>query len=178
MTLFVRPSVDADIPSIVAIYAHAVIHGTAPFELEPPSEAEMGRRCAALLAGGYPYLVAEIGGAVAGYAYAGPYRTRPAYRATVEDSIYVAPSRQGLGVGYALLGTLIQACAAEGFRQMIAVIGDSASTGSRQLHAAHGFRLVGLLEAVGHKHGRWLDSVLMQRTLGDGAVSPPTKPVP
>lgn len=177
MTLYVRPSAEADIPAIAAIYAHAVVRGTASFELEPPDEAEMARRRAALLAGGYPYLVAEIGGAVAGYAYAGPYRTRPAYRATVEDSIYVAPSRQGLGVGRALLGALIEACAAEGFRQMVAVIGDSASAGSRRLHAAQGFRLVGVLEAVGYKQGRWLDSVLMQRALGDGAASPPAIPM-
>ena len=174
MTLLVRPSADADIPSIAAIYAHAVIHGVASFELEPPDEAEMARRRTALLAGGYPYLVAEVGGAVAGYAYAGPYRTRPAYRATVEDSIYVAPSRQGCGVGRALLGALIRACAAEGFRQMVAVIGDSASVGSRRLHAAHGFRLVGILEAVGYKHSRWLDSALMQRALGD---EPPAIPM-
>ena len=173
MSLLVRPSADADIPALAAIYAHAVIHGTASFELEPPSEAEMARRRAALLAGGYPYLVAEVGGGVAGYAYAGAYRTRPAYQTTVEDSIYVAPSRQGLGVGSALLRALIESCKAGGFRQMVAVIGDSASIGSRKLHAAHGFRLVGILQAVGCKHGRWLDSVLMQRALGEGAARPP-----
>jgi len=177
MSLLVRPSTEADIPALTAIYAHAVIHGTASFELEPPSEADMAQRRTALLAGRYPYLVAEAGGSVAGYAYAGPYRTRLAYRATVEDSVYVAPTRQGIGVGQALLKTLIQACETEGFRQMIAVIGDSASIGSRKLHAAHGFRLVGILEAAGYKHGRWLDSVLMQRTLGDGRASPPTIPI-
>jgi L-amino acid N-acyltransferase YncA len=177
MSLLVRPSVDADVRAITAICAHAVIHGTASFELEPPDQAEMARRRTALLARGYPYLVAEVGNGVAGYAYAGPYRTRPAYRATVEDSVYVAPARQSLGVGSALLGALIQACEAEGFRQMIAVIGDSASVGSRKLHASHGFRPVGILEATGYKHGRWLDSVLMQRALGEGAARPPTIPI-
>ena len=176
MSILVRPSVDADIPALTAIYAHAVIHGTASFELEPPSEAEMARRRAALLADGYPYLVAEAGGGVAGYAYAGAYRTRPAYRSTVEDSVYVAPALQGAGTGRALLGALIQACEVRGFRQMVAVIGDSASEGSRRLHEALGFRLVGTLQAVGYKHGRWLDSVLMQRALGTGATSPPKVP--
>lgn len=176
MSILVRPSADADIPALTAIYAHAVIHGTASFELEPPGEAEMARRRAALLADGYPYLVAEISGGVAGYAYAGAFRARPAYRATVEDSIYVAPARQGIGVGRALLGALIDACEAKGFRQMIAVIGDSDSTASRKLHAAHGFRLAGVLEASGYKRGRWLDTVLMQRALGEGAASPPAIP--
>ena len=177
MSPLVRPSTDADLPAIAAIYAQAVIHGTASCELEPPSEAEMAQRRAALLADRYPYFVADVDGAVAGYAYAGPFRTRPAYRATVEDSIYVAPSWQGAGVGHALLGALLPACEAGGFRQMVAVIGDSASVGSRKLHAAHGFELVGILAATGYTHGRWLDTGLMQRALGDGAASPPAIPL-
>jgi L-amino acid N-acyltransferase YncA len=176
MTLLIRPCEEADIPAIRAIYATAVIHGTASFELEPPSEDEMGRRRAALMKGGYPYFVAETDGAVVGYAYAGPYHTRPGYRSTVEDSIYVAPASQGQGVGRALLGELIQACEALDFRCMVAVIGDRASAGSIGLHRSCAFRHVGVLEGVGYKHGRWLDSVLMQRGLGDGARTPPTRP--
>jgi phosphinothricin acetyltransferase len=175
MSPLVRPSTDADLPTIAAIYAHAVVHGTASFELEPPGEAEMARRRAAILEGGYPYLVAEIDGVVAGYAYAGPYRPRPAYRFTVEDSIYVAPDRQGSRIGRALLARLVEECEALGFRQMVAVIGDSASRGSIRLHEAVGFRRSGLLEAIGWKHGRWLDGVLMQRVLGDGADAPPAE---
>jgi len=175
MTALVRPSLDADLPAIAAIYAHAVVHGTASFELEPPGEAEMARRRAAILEGGFPYIVAEIDGAVAAYAYAGPYRPRPAYRFTVEDSIYVAPDRQGRGVGRALLAALIETCEGAGFRQMVAVIGDSASRGSIRLHEAMGFRRSGLLEAIGWKHGRWLDGVLMQRVLGEGADAPPAE---
>jgi phosphinothricin acetyltransferase len=171
MPLLVRPSIEADISAITAIYAHAVGHGTASFEVEPPDEAEMARRRQAVLAGGYPYLVAEIDGTLAGYAYAGAYRPRPAYRFTVEDSIYVALDRQGSGVGRALLVALIEACEALGFRQMVAVIGDSASQGSIRLHESLGFRPVGVLEAIGFKHGRWLDVVLMQRALG--AATPP-----
>ena len=174
MTLLIRPCEEADIPAIRAIYATAVIHGTASFELEPPSEDEMGRRRAALMKGGYPYFVAERDRAVVGYAYAGPYHTRPGYRSTVEDSIYVAPESQGQGVGRALLGELIQACEALDFRCMIAVIGDRASAGSIELHRSCAFRHVGVLEGVGYKHGRWLDSVLMQRVLGAGAGTPPT----
>lgn len=173
MTLIVRPSSDGDLPAITAIYAHAVTHGTASFELDPPDEAEMARRRAALLAAGYPYLVAEAAGGVAGYAYAGAYRPRPAYRATVEDSIYVAPDAQAGGIGRALLTALIGACEARGFRQMVAVIGDSRSAGSIRLHESLGFRRVGILEAVGYKHGRWLDSVLMQRSLGAADTAPP-----
>jgi L-amino acid N-acyltransferase YncA len=169
----VRPSTEADIGAITAIYADAVLHGTASFELDPPCGAEMAQRRAALLSEGYPYFVAEIGGSVVGYAYAGPFRTRPAYRFTVEDSIYVAPASQGRGVGHALLRALIEACERRGSRQMVAVIGDSASTGSRRLHRVHGFALVGILKATGYKHGRWLDTVLMQRALCDGATSAP-----
>jgi phosphinothricin acetyltransferase len=174
MDLLIRPSRDADVAAIVAIYAPAVLDGAASFELEPPDAAEMARRRAALLDNDYPYLVAEIGGEVAGYAYAGPYRPRPAYRHTVEDSVYIAPHRQGAGLGRQLLAALIAACEGDGrFRQMVAVIGDSASAVSIALHRAHGFRHVGTIEAVGFKHGRWLDSVLMQRALGEGAATPP-----
>lgn len=171
--LHIRAAGPEDIRSITRIYAHAVGFGTASFEVDPPDEAEMARRQRLLLDGGFPYLVAERGGAVLGYAYAGPYRPRPAYRFSVEDSIYVAPEAQRLGAGRALLGALIAAAAAREFRQMIAVIGDSAQTASIALHRAHGFRLIGTIEAVGFKHGRWLDSVLMQRALGAGAGSPP-----
>jgi phosphinothricin acetyltransferase len=178
MDLRIRPAVDADIPAIAAIYAHAVAHGTASFELEPPDEAEMARRRSALIAGGYPYLVAEGGGGLLGYAYAGAYRTRPAYRSTVEDSVYVAPAAHGQGVGRALLTALIAECEARDFRLMVAVIGDRGSSGSIKLHEALGFSHVGALEPVGYKHGRWLATVLMQRVLGPGATTAPTIAVP
>ncbi len=173
MSLLVRPSLDADLPAIAAIYAHAVVHGTASFELDPPGEAEMARRRAAVLEGGYPYLVAERDGAILGYAYAGPYRTRPAYRSTVEDSIYVAPDAQGQGIGRRLLATLIEACEARDFRLMVAVIGDEESKGSIGLHESLGFEPVGILKGIGYKHGRWLSTVLMQRSLGRGTTEPP-----
>ena len=168
-----RPARPADIPAITRIYADAVRHGTASFELAPPDEAEMARRRDALLAGGFPYLVADVEGEVAGFAYAGPYRARPAYRFTVEDSVYIAPQAQRRGIGRALLDQLIVACEARGYRQMIAVIGDSSQTPSIALHEAAGFRRVGTFEAVGFKFGRWLDSVLMQRPLCKGATTTP-----
>ena len=168
----IRPGLPADIPAIAAIYAHAVLHGTASWELEPPGEAEMQRRFEAVLAGGYPYLVAEREGGILGYAYAGAYRPRPAYRSTVENSIYIAPGAQGLGIGSLLLDALMQACTERGFRQMIAVIGDSANRASISLHEEAGFDLVGTLRSVGWKHGRWLDTVLMQRPLGPGDGEP------
>src|SRR2546426_2694990 len=169
----VRPATPSDIPAITRIYAHAVRHGTASFELDPPDEAEMTRRMRALLEGGYPYLVAEESGAVLGYAYAGPYRARPAYRYTVENSVYVAPEAHRRGVGRVLLDRLIAESESRGYRLMIAVIGDSAQTPSIELHRAAGFKLVGTFEAVGYKFERWLDSVLMQRSLGKGASAPP-----
>jgi L-amino acid N-acyltransferase YncA len=169
----VRPVAPADIPAITRIYAHAVRHGTASFELDPPDEAEMARRQQGLLDGGFPYVVAEADGAVAGYAYAGPYRLRPAYRFTVEDSIYIAPDFFRRGIGWALLERLIAESEQRGYRQMIAVIGDSANTPSIALHRAAGFRMVGTFEAVGFKFGGWLDSVLMQRALGPGAATVP-----
>jgi phosphinothricin acetyltransferase len=173
MSLLIRPATAADIPAITAIYDHAVRHGTASFELEPPDAAEMARRWQTLVDGGFPYLVAEADGALAGYAYAGPYRPRPAYRWSVEDSVYVAPSLQRRGVGRTLLDRLVAAAEQRGFRQMIAVIGDSAQTPSIELHRAAGFHMIGTVENVGHKFGRWLDTVLMQRALGPGAASPP-----
>lgn len=171
--LSIRPARPADIPAITRIYAHAVKHGTASFELEPPDEAEMARRQRTLLDSGYPYIVAEIDGALVGYAYAGPFRPRPAYRFSVEDSIYIDPNAQRRGVGRVLLEHLIEECERRGFRQMIAVIGDLAQTSSIELHRALGFRMIGAVENVGYKFGRWLDSVNMQRALGAGATTKP-----
>jgi L-amino acid N-acyltransferase YncA len=169
----IRPARPVDIAAITRIYAHAVRHGTASFELEPPQEAEMARRQNALLAGGFPYLTAENDGEVLGYAYAGPYRARPAYRFTIEDSVYIAPAAQRRGLGRALLQALIVESEARGYRQMIAIIGDSAQHASIALHAALGFQLIGTFQAVGFKFGRWLDTVLMQRPLGRGAETDP-----
>jgi phosphinothricin acetyltransferase len=170
--LEIRPSRDEDVPAIAAIYAHAVKNGLASFELEPPDEAEIAARRARLIEAGYPFLVADAG-SVAGFAYLSPYRTRPAYRYTVENSIYVSPDAKGRGIGRALLGRLIDSAQQGGFRQMIAIIGDSANSASIGLHAAFGFGKVGTLAAVGFKHGRWVDSVLMQLTIGEGARSLP-----
>jgi L-amino acid N-acyltransferase YncA len=170
----IRSATGADIPAITEIYRTAVLHGTASFEIEPPDDAEMLARMGKILDGRYPYVVAEAAGRVAGYAYAGPYRPRPAYRHTVEDSIYVAHEAQGTGVGRALLAALVAECERLGFRRMVAVIGDSKSLGSIRLHASCGFTHAGLLPSVGWKHGRWLDQVLMQRSLGPGDQAPPT----
>ena len=169
----IRPATPADIPTITRIYADAVRQGTASFELDPPDQAEMARRQRELLDGGYPYVVAEIDGGVVGYAYAGPYRPRPAYRYSVEDSIYIDANAHRKGVGRALLVRLIEEAERRGFRQMIAVIGDSAQTPSIELHRALGFRMIGNIENVGFKFDRWLDSVLMQRPLGPGASTKP-----
>jgi L-amino acid N-acyltransferase YncA len=169
----IRPASTADIPAVTAIYGHSVQTGTASFELEPPTEAEMARRMQALLDGGYPYIAAEIDGTLAGYAYAGSYRPRPAYRYSVEDSIYIDPTAQRRGVGRALLLRLIEECERRGFRQMIAVIGDSAQVPSIELHRAAGFRMIGTFENCGYKFDRWLDSVFMQRQLGPGATTKP-----
>jgi L-amino acid N-acyltransferase YncA len=173
MSISIRAATPADIPAITRIYAHAVRHGTASFELDPPDETEMTRRMRALFDGGYPYLVAEAEGMVAGYAYAGAYRTRPAYRFSVENSVYVAPEAHRRGIGRLLLDALISECEARGYRLMIAVIGDSAQTASIELHRAAGFKLVGAFEGVGYKFDRWLDTVLMQRPLGKGRSAPP-----
>jgi phosphinothricin acetyltransferase len=164
----IRPAEIADIPTMTRIYADAVIHGTASFEIEPPDQAEMTRRQAALIDNGYPYLAAVIDGIVAGYAYAGPYRARPAYNWSIEDSIYIAPEMHRKGLGGLLLKRLIAESTQRGFRQMIAVIGDSAQTASIAVHERAGFSHVGTLRSVGFKHGKWLDTVLMQRALGQG----------
>ena len=173
MTLTIRPATLSDIPSITRIYAHAVTTGTASFELEPPDEAEMTRRMRSVLDGGFPYLAADIDGSLAGYAYASLYRTRPAYRFTVENSVYVAPDNHRRGIGKALLLALIEACTELGFRQMIAVIGDSNQAASIGVHRACGFSDAGNLRSIGWKFGRWLDTPLMQRALGDGSTSDP-----
>ena len=171
--LTIRRSRDADIPAITVIYAHFVDTGTASFETVAPDENEMRRRRAALSDGNFPFVVAALDDRVCGYAYAGPYRTRPAYRHSVENSVYVERGAQRRGIGTALLRTLIQACTDRGFRQMVAIIGDSAHAASIRLHRTAGFEMVGTLTNVGYKHGRWLDAVLMQRALGDGANAPP-----
>jgi L-amino acid N-acyltransferase YncA len=164
----IRPTTEADLPAITAIYAQAVREGTATFELEPPDLAEMTRRFRALRDGGFPYFVAARDGRIAGYSYAGPYRPRPAYRFTVENSVYLDPASQGRGIGARLMERLITACEAGGFRQMIAVIGDSANAASVSLHRKSGFALIGTHPSVGLKFGRWLDTVMMQRALGTG----------
>ncbi len=171
----VRAATPADVPAITAIYRHAVLHGTASFEIEPPDEAEMLRRYEAMVAGDNPYFVAEVGGKVVGYAYAGPYRTRPGYRFTVEDSIYVSPDAHGKGVGRALLSELISATTAAGYRLMIAVIGDSQNFASIALHRRAGFTFAGTVHSVGYKFGRWLDSVTMELPLGEGDKSQPVE---
>jgi phosphinothricin acetyltransferase len=170
--LVLRPAEEADLAVIAAIYAHHVETGAASFELEPPGESEMSRRWRAIVEGGYPYLSALEDGEVVGYAYASAYRTRPAYRHTVENSVYVRADRHGRGIGRLLLARLIEDCAGRGFRQMIAVIGDNAPA-SIALHAGLGFELVGRLRGVGFKFGRWCDTTLMQRDLGPGQGSPP-----
>jgi L-amino acid N-acyltransferase YncA len=169
----IRPAQPDDLAAITRIYADAVRQGTASFEIDPPDQDEMTLRFEALAAGGFPYLVAQRAGAVAGYAYAGPYRARPAYRWTVEDSIYVAADAQRRGIGRALLERLMAEAQERGLRQMIAVIGDSDQPGSIALHAAAGFRMVGTFAGVGFKFDRWLDTVLMQRPLGAGATTTP-----
>jgi len=171
--IVIRAAVPADIPAIAAIYAQAVAEGTASFELDPPGEDEMARRMRDVREGGFPYLVAAAGDGILGYAYAAPYRARPAYRFTVEDSIYVAPAAHRRGVGRRLLAGLIAGCEADGLRLMVAVIGDSANAASIELHRAAGFRMVGTFHNIGFKFGRWLDSVMMERPLGPGAARPP-----
>ena len=169
----IRPSRPEDVAHICVIYAHHVRHGLASFELDPPEVAEMARRRQDILDAGLPYLVAELDGEVAGFACAGPYRSRPAYRHTVESTVYVADWAVRRGVGRKLLEALISACEAAGKRQMVAVIGDSANDASISLHASVGFSHAGTLKDVGYKHGRWLDAVLMQLGLGAGAETPP-----
>jgi phosphinothricin acetyltransferase len=169
----IAPALETDLPNIQAIYCEAVLNGTATFELDPPDLAEMTRRYRALVDRNFPYLVArDIGGQTLGYAYAGPYRERRAYRFTVEDSIYLAPKARGYGIGHALLTRLVDDATRKGFRQMIAVIGDSRHRASIALHERVGFLHTGVFHNVGWKQERWLDSVLMQRPLGSGAQKP------
>jgi L-amino acid N-acyltransferase YncA len=169
----IRPATEADLRSITAIYEHAVRFGTATFELIPPDLAEMTRRYKALIDGNFPYFAAELDGRVVGYAYAGPYRPRPAYRFTVENSVYLDPAIHRRGIGLRLMERLIAESDVRGFRQMIAVIGDSANAGSIGLHRRCGFQMIGTHPSVGLKFGRWLDTVMMQRTLGEGAATVP-----
>src|SRR6266849_7746719 len=172
-SLEIRPATSADLPFVTRIYEHAVRYGTATFELIPPDLAEMTRRFEALIDGGFPYLVAVLDNGVAGYAYAGPYRPRPAYRFTVENSVYLEPAIHRRGIGLQLLQGLIVESEARGYRQMIAVIGDSANAGSIGVHARTGFQMIGTHPNVGFKFGRWLDTVMMQRALGDGGTTLP-----
>ncbi|SAI67655.1 acetyltransferase [Bordetella ansorpii] len=168
-----RDATEADIASIQQIYAHHVLHGTASFELDPPTVDQMRERRADIATRGMPFLVAEIDGVVRGYAYVTAYRPRPAYRHTVEDSVYVEHGWNGRGIGNLLLAMLIERCRAAGWRQMLAVVGDSRNGGSLALHARNGFHPVGTLRSVGFKHGEWRDTVLMQRELGDADRTPP-----
>jgi L-amino acid N-acyltransferase YncA len=172
-SLEIRPAAAADLSSVTEIYEHAVRFGTATFELIPPDLAEMTQRFDALMDGGFPYLVASLEGRVVGYAYAGAYRPRPAYRFTVENSVYLQPAIHRRGVGLQLLQRLITESEARGYRQMIAVIGDSANAGSIGVHSRCGFRMIGTHPNVGFKFGRWLDTVMMQRALGEGAATVP-----
>ncbi|MDQ1119198.1 MULTISPECIES: GNAT family N-acetyltransferase [Pseudoxanthomonas] len=169
----IRPVRVEDMPAITAIYAAQVDGGVATYEYDPPDVDEMRRRMQALLDQGYPYLVAECDGRLAGYTYAGSYRARSAYRFTVENTVYVDAAFHGRRIGSALLQALIEACTARGFRQMIAVIGDSANAASVRLHQRAGFRTVGVFQGIGRKHGRWLDLLQMQRALGEGTAGAP-----
>lgn len=172
-TLLIRDSVEDDVVVIQDIYAHHVLHGTASFELTPPTLQEMQQRRADIVAKGLPYCVAELEGAIVGYAYATMYRPRPAYRFTVEDSVYVREGLAGKGVGRALLHAVIERCTALGYRQMLAVIGDS-SAASLALHKALGFEQVGLFRSVGFKFGQWRDTAMLERELGEGSCTLPT----
>ena len=174
-SLRLRPAREDDLPAITALYAQEVREGVATYEYDVPDLAQMRERWAAIRAQGYPYLVAEREGAFAGYAYASSYRTREGYRWTVEDTVYVHPDHVGRGVGRALLARLIDDCAALGFRQMVAVIGDGTNTASVALHEKLGFGLVGVFKGLGRKHGRWLDTVQMQRSLGPGNETKPDR---
>ncbi|MGE0284242.1 MAG: N-acetyltransferase family protein [Rhizobiaceae bacterium] len=174
MAISIRPADEADIFRITEIYADAVLHGTATYELEPPSEPEMLSRFRSLASVGYPYIVAEEDGRMLAYAYAGPFRARPAYRFIVEDSIYVAPEAKGKGIGSQLLQELIDECRRLGFRQFVAVIGDGGPTSaSVKLHEKLGFRHTGVWEGSGYKHGRWLDTTFMQLSMNGGRDTDP-----
>ena len=170
----IRPATTADLQAITDIYGHAVTNGTASYEYDPPSLSEMTMRFSALMNGGFPYVVAQAGDEVLGYAYAGPFRTRSAYRFTVEDSIYIAPTAQGRGVGKLLLRELITRCERQGFRQMIAGIGDAdVNIASIALHTAMGFTHCGRVSGSGFKHGHWCDTVFMQLALNGGTQTLP-----
>ncbi|MBN6151615.1 N-acetyltransferase [Xanthomonas sp. AmX2] len=171
--LHLRAAEAADIAAITALYAEEVRSHVNTYEYDAPDQAEMLRRMHEVTARGYPYLVATVGGELAGYAYASSYRARVAYRWTVENTVYVNPAMHGRGVGTALLQALIEACQARGFRQMVAVIGEPANRASIRLHERMGFRHVGVFTGLGRKHGRWLDTVQMQRPLGPGADEAP-----
>lgn len=172
----IRPSSDADLPAITAIYAHHVLHGTGSFETEPPSVADMTARRADVLSKGLPYLVVEQDGKIAGFAYGNWFKPRPAYRYSVEDSIYMAPELQGKGLGRALLAELLARFEAVGIRKVMAIVGDSANTGSVGIHLALGFAQVGIVDSCGWKFGAWRDIVIMQKTLGLGDTQPPNEP--
>jgi len=172
----IRPSTEADVPAIAAIYAHHVLHGTGTFEIDPPSAADMTQRRAEVLGRGLPWLVAAEGDTVLGYAYCNWFKPRPAYRFSAEDSIYLAPEAQGRGLGRVLLAELCAAAQRAGVRKLIAVIGDSGNTGSVGLHRATGFDHVGTIGACGFKFNRWLDIVLMEKALGAGATTLPANP--
>ena len=172
-SVMVRDARDEDMAAVQGIYARHVLHGLASFEEEPPTVEEMMARRVAILSRGLPYLVGTVAGQVVGYCYAGPYRPRPAYRNTIEDSIYVADGMAGRGIGGVLLAQLIGRCELGPWRQMLAVIGDSENAGSIALHASQGFEPVGTFKSVGFKLGRWVDSVLMQRPLGQGDTTRP-----
>ena len=169
----VRAAALGEIPAIHAIYAHHVLHGLASFEEVPPDAAELRRRFHEITGMGLPYLVAVEGREILGYGYCSLYRTRSAYRYALEDSVYVREGQQGKGIGSLLLGELLRMCVGLGYRQVIAVIGDSGNAPSIGLHARHGFLRVGTLRSTGYKFGRWVDSVLMQRPLGPGDGTPP-----
>ena len=169
----VRPAVAADFAAIHSIYEHHVLSGLASFEEEPPAPDELHRRHGEVVGGGLPWLVGELAGTIAGYGYCAPYRARSAYRYALEDSVYVRHDMVGKGIGGALLGELVRRCEGLGYRQIVAVIGDSANAPSIRLHAAFGFVRVGTLRSVGYKFGRWVDSVLMQRPLGPGDGAAP-----
>ena len=173
MAVELRAAQPADVQAIHSIYAHHVLHGLASFEEEPPSVEELGRRYRDVISRGLPYLVAEYGAEVAGYGYCSPYRARSAYRYALEDSIYVRHDMTGRGVGKRLLEELVRQSEALGYRQLVAVIGDSANAASIGVHAACGFLRVGTLRSVGFKFGRWVDSVFMQRPLGPGDGTKP-----
>ena len=173
MTLFIRPSRDEDMPAMAAIYGASVLTETASWEYEVPSTEEFVRRRAELLIKGFPYFAAEMDGRVVGYSYASAFRARVGYRFVVEDSVYVLDEMKGRGIGKQLLMALIDECTRRGFRQMVAVIGDSANLSSIKLHRACGFEHVALFKSIGYKFDRWLDSVQMQRVLGEGSQTTP-----